>query len=135
MCSVCLRFCEALTVHVRLLSVSWRLTVMTTHEASRERDCPLAPRQHLLQGDNAFLISELRTRVRNHFWINLGPQAHAPHIRVKASVNSDISASPRSPPPASSLLLLAPGLCSVPGTPCEVPEQQGPFPSQSQWAQ
>ena len=59
---------------------------MTMHEANRESDCSFAPRQHLLQGNNLFLISELRTRVGNHFWINLGPElVHRPMLPTSES--------------------------------------------------
>lgn len=118
-----------------LLSVSWRLTVMTTHEAKQESDCPLAPRQHLLQGDDSLLISELRKRVGTPvFWVNLGLElVHRPESSPLSTVTSQHLPGALCLLPLCYCWTLVYAPCQAPN--CEVPEQQGPFPSQSQWVQ
>lgn len=93
---------------------------MTMGEANQERACSLAPRQHLLQGDNLFLISELRERVGNRvFWINWGLElVRRPTLPTSGSNPLQTVTSQHLPGALRllPLLFLASGLCSVPGT-------------------
>ena len=98
---------------------------MTMREANQERACSLAPRQHLLQGDNLFLISELRKRVGNCvFWINWGLELVRRPILPTSGPNPLQTVTSQHLPGALCLLpllFLASGLCSVPGTQLQDP--------------